>query len=252
MPTCPKCGSSAFRPVGVGTETVETEVAQLIPKARILRWDRDASQEMDMDEIVLTHFRNHQYDILIGTQMIAKGLDFPQVTLVGLVLADVGLNLPDYRSAERTFQLITQVAGRAGRGVDPGKVVLQTYQPEQSVILAAVKQDYESFYQMELAHRRELGYPPFARLIRFETRDIDPDKSRQTALELAIKLRDWLDQDGILHAEIIGPAPCFFEKVRNQYRWQIILRGGDMLPVLKRHHEDLAICRVELDPLNLL
>jgi primosomal protein N' (replication factor Y) len=159
MPTCPKCGSSAFRPVGVGTETVETEVAQLIPKARILRWDRDASQEMDMDEIVLTHFRNHQYDILIGTQMIAKGLDFPQVTLVGLVLADVGLNLPDYRSAERTFQLITQVAGRAGRGVDPGKVVLQTYQPEQSVILAAVKQDYESFYQMELAHRRELGYP---------------------------------------------------------------------------------------------
>lgn len=252
MPSCPKCGSSAFRPVGVGTETVEMEAAQLLPNARILRWDRDASRELDMDEIVLTHFRNHQYDILVGTQMIAKGLDFPHVTLVGLVLADVGLNLPDYRANERTFQLITQVAGRAGRGSEPGRVIVQTYQPEQSAILSAVNQDYEAFYKSELSKRRELGYPPYTSLVRLELRDPSDQKVRRDAADLADRIRTWLDEAGFKHTEIIGPAPCFFEKVRNQYRWQIILRGGDLLTILKTHQAELSTCRVELDPLNLL
>jgi primosomal protein N' (replication factor Y) len=252
LPTCPKCNSDGFRPVGVGTETVEAEVAKLIPQARILRWDRDASMEIDLDEIVLTHFRNHHYDILVGTQMIAKGLDFPHVTLVGLVLADIGLNLPDYRSSERTYQLITQVAGRAGRGVDAGQVILQTYQPEQEVIQASASQKYEQFYQTELLQRRELGYPPYTRLVRFEVRDASNEKARQKSSEASTKLKEWFEDSGSSRIEIIGPAPCFYEKIRGFYRWQVILRGGDLLPILQKHRTELQAWRVEVDPLNLL
>ncbi len=252
LPSCPKCGSTSFRPVGVGTETVETEVKRLIPEARILRWDRDSSSEMDLDEIVLTHFRNHNYDILVGTQMIAKGLDFPHVTLVGLVLADIGLNMPDYRAAERTYQLITQVTGRAGRGVDNGQVILQTYQPDNPVILAAKNQDYEQFYHTELEHRRELGYPPYAQLVKFEIRELSSQLAQQKAAELATRLKGWIAESGSSRTEIIGPTPCFYEKIRGHFRWQIIVRGGDMLPVFQKHRLELVPWRVEVDPLNLL
>ncbi len=252
LPACPKCGSSVFRPVGVGTETVETEVARLLPEARILRWDRDSSSEMDLDEIVLTHFRNHNYDILVGTQMIAKGLDFPSVTLVGLVLADIGLNMPDYRAAERTYQLLTQVTGRAGRGVENGQVILQTYQPDNAVILAAKNQNYEQFYQTELEHRRQLGFPPYSQLVKFEIRELSSELAHQKAAELSSKLTGWLKESGSSRTEIIGPTPCFYEKIRGHYRWQIIVRGGDMLPVFQKHRMELVPWRVEVDPLNLL
>ena len=165
---CPECRSTTIRQLGVGTETVEAAVRKLLPDANILRWDAETSRFKDAHEIILSHFMNHRADILIGTQMISKGMDFPMVTLVGVVLAETGLSLPDYRSTERTFQLLTQVAGRAGRSDLGGKVIFQTYQPDNYVIDLASHYDYEQFYTHELEYRRRLGYPPYYQLIKLE------------------------------------------------------------------------------------
>lgn len=251
-PLCPQCGSTAFRQVGIGTETVEQEVTRLLPEARILRWDRDTSRQSDLKEISLLHFRNHQYDILIGTQMVTKGFDFPQVSLVGMILADVGLNLPDYRAPERVFQLLVQVAGRAGRGSAPGEVVLQTYQPEHASIQAAASQDFEKYYRWEVEQRRSLGYPPFGRLIRFEIRETTSELASGKASRLAGLLQKWLHEEGVNRVDMVGPVPCFYERIRGLYRWQIVLRGENYLPVLQKHRQELQSLRVELDPLNLL
>jgi primosomal protein N' (replication factor Y) (superfamily II helicase) len=160
-----------------------------LPEARTLRWDYDTTRTKGSHDIILSHFANQRADILIGTQMIAKGLDLPLVTLVGVILADVGLNLPDLRAAERTFQVLTQVAGRAGRSPLGGQVFLQTFHPDHYVIQAAARHDYQSFYTTELGHRRRLGYPPFSRLVRLEYRHADADKVEETARQLADEIR---------------------------------------------------------------
>jgi primosomal protein N' (replication factor Y) len=248
--TCPQCGSKRIRQFGIGTESVETEVQALYPGVRTLRWDYETTRYKGAHEIILSHFANHRADVLIGTQMIAKGLDLPLVTLVGVVLADVGLNLPDYRAAERTFQVLMQVAGRAGRSPLGGKVVLQTFQPDNYVIQTAARHDYLAFYEKEIAYRQQINYPPFSRLGRLEHRQVDWRQAEQEAQRMAAQLRTWIAQEDRRATELIGPAPCFFGKVGGVYRWQIVVRGPDPASLLK--DRNLDGWQVELDPISLL
>jgi len=238
---CPDCGSAQIREYGLGSERVETEVGNLFPQARVLRWDWETTRQKDAHEIILSHFVSHRADVLVGTQMLAKGLDLPLVTLVGMVLADVGLSLPDPFSAERVFQVLTQVAGRAGRSVRGGRVILQTFQPEHPIIQAASGHDYAGFYQQELAGRRTLGYPPFGRLVRLECRNRENARAEAEARH---------------QTTLVGPVPCFFSKLRGEYRWQIILRGPNPIEILQGQRFDpprgLSGWRVEVDPISLL
>ncbi len=249
-PSCPVCRSERIRGVGTGTETVEQEVKRLYPEARTLRWDWDTTRQKGSHEIILSHFANHRADLLIGTQMLAKGLDLPYVTLVGVVLADIGLNLPDYRASERTFQVLAQVAGRAGRSPLGGEVILQTFQPEHYVIQAAAGHDYESFYQQELNYRRELGNPPFNHLVRLEYRHANPQQAETAARSLAARLQKWLAAEARRATSMIGPAPCFYARLEGQYRWQIILQGPDPASLLRGR--SLSEWRIVVDPPTLL
>jgi primosomal protein N' (replication factor Y) len=248
---CPNCKSTRIRQFGTGTERVEEEVRALYPQARTLRWDYETTRKKGAHDVILSHFVNHRADVLVGTQMIAKGLDLPLVTLVGVVLADVGLSLPDLRASERTFQVLTQVAGRAGRSPLGGQVILQSFQPDHYVIQAASRHDYQAFYQQELAYRRQLGYPPFARLVRLEYRNRDQAKAQQAAQRLALTIQEWLRTEGRRETEIIGPAPCFFARLGGLYRWQIVLRGPDPASFL-RGRSLTADWRIEVDPPSLL
>jgi len=247
---CPVCQSTSIRQFGTGTERVEREVQVAFPGARTLRWDAETTRQKGSHEILLSHFSRHQADILIGTQMLTKGLDLPLVTLVGVVLADVGLNLPDYRAPERVFQLLTQVAGRAGRSPLGGQVILQTYQPESKVIQFAAGHDYHGFLRSELEARRKINYPPFARLVRLELRGRDAAQVAQEAQQMAERLRWWIDQEGFTSTDLIGPAPCFFARQNGLYRWQIILRGPDPARLLRG--KNLGEWRAAVDPVNLL
>lgn len=246
--TCPKCGSKNIRQLGAGTEKVEQLVRELYPEARTLRWDAETTRKKGAHDRILTQFTAHQADILIGTQMLAKGLDLPLVTLVGVILAEVGLNLPDYRSTERTFQVLTQVAGRAGRSPLGGQVVVQTYQPENYAIQNAARHDYSAFYDQEIVYRRQLRYPPFSRLVRLEYRHHNARKAKEAALTLANHLKDWLKDEP--HTDMIGPAPCFFSRLYGKYRWQIILRGLDPVKILRDRQP--ADWQIEVDPPSLL
>ncbi|HEX7973896.1 MAG TPA: primosomal protein N', partial [Anaerolineales bacterium] len=248
--TCPNCGSRQIRHYGAGTEKVESEVRALFPQARTLRWDAETTRRKGAHELILSHFAAHRSDVLIGTQMIAKGLDLPLVTLVGAVLADVGLTLPDYRASERTFQVLTQVAGRAGRSPLGGQVLLQTFQPGHYAIQAASQHDFTGFYQKEMEYRRRLGYPPFARLVRLEYRSTDRDEAERAALGLAVQVRAWLDADDRRATQIIGPAPCFFARLAGQYRWQIILRGPNPASLLRGRALNGWV--IQVNPPNLL
>jgi len=248
--TCSHCGSNQIREYGLGSEKVEADVKAMFPGARTLRWDWDTTRQKDAHEIILTHFANHQADVLVGTQMLAKGLDLPLVTLVGIVLADVGLNLPDPFANERVFQTLTQVAGRAGRSARGGKVILQTFTPEHYAVQFAAGHDVDGFYQRELEYRRQLGYPPFAKLARLEYRDVDNTKAEAEAHKLADRLKVRLEAGGFRQTELIGPVPCFFAKENGEYRWQIILRGPDPASALKDIR--LSDWRVEIDPISLL
>jgi len=248
--SCPKCGSSHIREYGTGTQKVEELVKAEFPQATVLRWDADTTRLKGSEDVLLSHFANHRADILIGTQMLAKGLDLPFVTLVGVVLADVGLNFPDYRAPERTFQLLMQVSGRAGRSLLGGRVVLQTFQPWHYAIQKAANHDLDGFYQQETAYRRQLNYPPFSQLIRLEYRHLDWSKARQAADQLKEEIDDWLEKNQVQDIESIGPAPAFFERVNNYYRWQLLLRGKD----LKRIMADLQLggWKIEVNPPNIL
>ena len=248
--TCPQCSSKRIRQLGLGTEKVEAEVQTLLPEANILRWDFETTRTKGSHDVILNHFRNHQADILVGTQMIAKGLDLPLVTLVGVVLADTGLNLPDLRAGERTFEVLTQVAGRAGRSPLGGKVVLQTFRPEHYVIQAAARHDYDSFYRQELEYRKKLGYPPFSQLVRLEYRHTDLQRAEQVARMLAERIKGWISQEKRSLTELIGPAPCFFSRVGGYYRWQIILRGPDPKSLLRGR--TIPDWKIEVDPASLL
>jgi len=244
--TCPQCGGKQIREYGLGSERVEAEVNALFPKARTLRWDWDTTRQKDAHEMILTHFVNHKADVLIGTQMLAKGLDLPLVTLVGIVLADVGLHLPDPFAGERVFQVLTQVAGRAGRSERGGKVILQTFDPANQIIQSAAKHDVNGFYEYELAQRKRLGYPPFTRLVRLEYRDQDQESAEKEARKVAEKLSVISKQS----SAVIGPVPCFFAKVGGYYRWQIILRGANPQELVRGVRLDGW--RVEVEPVSLL
>jgi primosomal protein N' (replication factor Y) len=247
---CPVCGSDQIRQYGLGSEKVEAEVARLFPAARTLRWDWETTRHKDAHEIILGHFSAHRADVLIGTQMLAKGLDLPLVTLVGIVLADVGLNLPDPFATERTFDVLTQVSGRAGRSSLGGRVVLQTFMPDHYVIQAAAGHDYNAFYPRELEYRRKLGYPPFNRLVRMEFRHVQAATAESQAQVMAAKLSGWIEKEDRRETTIIGPVPCFFSRLNGLYRWQIILRGPDPASLLRG--KNLGNWRVEVDPSSLL
>ncbi len=247
---CPKCKSTHIRHYGMGTERVEAEVQALFPQARTLRWDYETTQRKGAHELILSHFATHRADVLIGTQMLAKGLDLPLVTLVGVILADVGLNLPDVRANERVFQVLMQVAGRAGRSPLGGQVILQTFQPDHFVIRAAAKHDYEAFYSQELEYRRQLGYPPFAQLVCLEYRHLRAEQAAAAAQAMASQVRTWLVREGRHATQVIGPVPCFFARLQGYYRWQIILRGPDPASLLR--NRPLGDWRVEVNPPSLL
>ncbi len=224
---CPQCHSPRIKFLGVGTEKLEEEAGRTFSPARLLRWDSDVTRGKNSHRAILTRFRDHQADILIGTQMVAKGLDLPQVTLVGVVNADTSLNLPDFRAGERTFQLLSQVAGRAGRGPLGGQVIIQTYSPEHYAIQAAARHDYTLFYNQEIAYRRQLRQPPFTRLASLIYTHINDALGQKEAERMKRLLTEEKDAGGIADISFVGPAPAFIHRLRGRYRWQLIVRGAD-------------------------
>jgi len=249
--TCPECASKRIKFFGVGTQRVEKAVGELFPGARILRWDRDVTGHKGAHEDLLQAFVHHEADILIGTQMIAKGLDLPLVTLVGVITADTALNLPDFRAGERTFQLLTQVAGRAGRSILGGKVIIQSYAPQHYAIQAASQHDYEAFYRHEIAFRREQWYPPFSQMVKLVYQGGSHSKCRDETLKIHRVLHNRIARLGMPEVELIGPAPCFFGRTRGKYRWQIIVCGTEPGRVVS----GLSLMpgwRVDVDPVSVL
>ncbi|HHB90438.1 MAG TPA: primosomal protein N' [Anaerolineae bacterium] len=248
---CPKCGSHRFKTFGAGTERVIDALRAEFPHARPLRWDRDVTAGKASHEAILQDFIDHQADVLVGTQMIAKGLDLPLVTLVGVLSADTGLFLPDFRAAERTFQILMQVAGRAGRSERGGKVIFQTYHPTHYAILAASQHDYEGFYRKEMHYRQELGYPPYGRLTRLLYLDTNRERCAQETARMAAFLRRRAEALRLENVSIIGPAPAFFSKERGKYRWHLLLRTED--PGLLLAGAPLTPnWRIDVDPVDTL
>jgi primosomal protein N' (replication factor Y) (superfamily II helicase) len=248
---CPQCGSNRIKFFGAGTQQIEQALIAQFPGARTLRWDADTATNPETHDLFLSRFVDGKADILIGTQMVTKGLDLPLVTLVGVVSADLGLNLPDFRACETTFQILTQVAGRAGRGLLGGRVVLQTYQPDHYAIQAAAKHDFDGFYAQEIGYRRDLGYPPFRRLVRMVFRSENEARAQADAEEAASMLRRRLDKLKMTGTELIGPAPCFFSRVNQVYRWHLFLRGPDPVAAL-RGFEPGRGWYVDIDPVDVL
>ena len=248
---CPQCLSRRLQFLGIGTQRVAGEVERLFPKARLLRWDRDVTSKRYAHEELLANFREHRTDILIGTQMIAKGLDLPQVTLAGIISADTGLSLPDFRAGERTFQLLCQVAGRAGRGLKAGQVIIQTYSPENYAIQAAAKHDYEGFYSQEINYRRQCNYPPFSHFARLVYSYTNNDLCRREAEKMSQIIIIEKRRRGLTDLSLLGPVPAFAAKIRGKYRWQFILRGSNPTQIL----EGMTLPRgwiVDVDPVGTI
>ncbi len=248
---CPECGSKRIKHFGMGTEKVEMLVKQKWPQARVVRWDRDTTAGRDSHEALLAQFINNEADILVGTQMIAKGLDLPLVTLVGVISADTLLGLPDFRMGERAFQLLTQVAGRAGRGLRGGQVIIQTYKPEHYAIQAAAEHDFVRFYLDEIRFRTQQQLPPFRRLARLLRIDPYNDRARGEAQQVAKGLRRHAREMGLSATEIVGPTPPFFGKVNGRFRWQIIIRSPDPARLLADFTLP-ARWMVDIDPVSTL
>lgn len=256
---CPKCGGSHLYFIGEGTEQIHTQLEQLMPELRIARVDRDTAARRYDVENILHDFKNGEIDILVGTQMIAKGHDFPGVTLVGVVSVDTGLGLPDFRSSERTFQLLTQVAGRAGRGDKEGRVLIQTYYPDHYVLKHASRQDFDGFFEEELKYRRNLAYPPFTALASFLIRHKELDKAERISQDL----RDTLNRHNIgQRCRILGPAPAPLSRLKDEYRIQLVLKAEkrkdlrQVVDATMRDAEerglDLRHVTLEIDPISLL
>jgi primosomal protein N' (replication factor Y) len=222
---CPQCGSGYIKYFGAGTQKVQEEVRRLFPEARVLRMDVDTTRQKDAHARILGRFRRGEANVLVGTQMIAKGLDFPNVALVGVVAADLSLNLPDYRSVERTFQLITQVAGRAGRAEVPGRVIVQTYDPDHYGIRLAAAQDYRAFYTRESAYRRQAMYPPFTVIARIVYSGRDAEAVKAAALADEARLGAFLDERGARADAIqLAATEAPIRQIRGEYRWQLLLK----------------------------
>jgi primosomal protein N' (replication factor Y) len=253
---CPDCGSLDVGWAGFGTERVEEEAARLFPDMSLRRLDADSTSKAGELESALADFREGKADILLGTQMVAKGLNFPRVKTVGVVLADTSLNLPDFRAAERTFSLVVQVAGRAGRFTPDGDVILQTYRPDSPIMRLAAAADAEGFYGLELDARRELGFPPFARLVRVVFRSKERGRAQAAALEFALRLQGRLPEG----ADLLGPAECPLGMVAGTQRWQLIARAPELGPLHKAMTAALADFKApssvrlepDVDPVSLM
>lgn len=255
---CPKCGSANIRNVGIGTERVEYEIKKLFPSARVLRADRDTTDTKKGFETIYHTFQNHEADILIGTQMVAKGLDIPKVSLVGVILADIGLHIPDFRSSEKTFQLLTQVAGRAGRREKRGNVIIQTYSPAHPAVIAASHHDYQSFYTSELKERQDFGYPPFSSILKLTFTHRDKGVCFRTAnhlYELLVKLRDDVQTLSKNLGETsprlsISLAPAAIPRLHSQYRWNLFLEGDGWEKILRGIQLERG-WKIDRDPINM-
>jgi primosomal protein N' (replication factor Y) len=247
---CPSCKSMSMRYFGLGTEKVMHTIQHSFPAARLLRWDRDTARNRRAHEQLLDRFANREADVMVGTQMIAKGLDLPGVTLVGVISADIGLMLPDYSASERTFTLLTQVAGRAGRGEEAGRVIIQTFNPQHFAVDAASRHSFHEFYAAEIEARRRYGYPPFRRFVKFTYSHENRYRAQNEALLLRERLDEWIERLGLEQTDIVGPAPAVMERLRGKYRWQMIARGPDLHPLLRVI--DTPGWDVDIDPVSTL
>lgn len=241
---CPSCRSKYIKYFGIGTQRIEEEIKKFFPAARVIRMDVDTTSTKGAHQRILNAFRKREYDFLLGTQMVAKGLDFPMVTLVGVIAADLSLNLPDYRSSEKTFQLITQVAGRAGRGDRKGRVIIQTYQPEHYAIQYASRHDYHGFFKREIQVRHNFEYPPFSHIIRI----LVTGEEEKSVITLAKSIDEWIR--GAVEADLIlkqgllqfGAFPAPLEKIRNKYRWHVLLKIRSDSMFIEKYHQLVDEC----------
>ena len=258
LKNCPECGSNYIKHFGTGTQKIEEEASTLFPDCSLIRMDVDTTGRKSSHESILKKFEEEKTDILIGTQMITKGLDFPNVTLVGVLAADISLNMDDYRANERTFSLITQVCGRAGRGEKDGRAVIQTYSPDNYVLRLAAKQDYLSFYEEEIALRRTLFYPPFCDIVSILFTSANNNIIGTYARQLERALRLSLEKTGTKF-EILGPAPAILSKINNKFRWRLTLKlnldkkGREILrKIMQQHNKNktkkIIAMTVEINP----
>ena len=222
---CSHCGSSDIKRLGLGTEKLEAEIQNRFPQARVARMDRDTTRRKGATIKILKALRERRIDILVGTQMVAKGHDYPHITVVGIICADLSLSLPDFRAGERTFQLLAQVAGRAGRGKAAGKVILQTYNPQHFSITTARQQDYEAFYRQEIEFRRALAYPPFTRMVQIRINGPNHSRTAQFARKIGRRCRRLLGMDRFKNVEALGPIEAPLPKIANRFRWQLLIKG---------------------------
>ena len=229
---CTRCRGARIRYMGWGVQRVAEEAARVLPGVAISRWDSDSAANTDAHQKIMARFESGQTSVLVGTQMVAKGLHVPNVSLVGVVLADVGLTLPDFRAGERVFQLLFQVVGRAGRGSAPGRAIIQTYNPDHYAVASASAQDYDGFYRQELEYRRQHGNPPFGSLARLAIQHTNLGACQEKADSLGRRLRHRIATLGLANIQVIGPAPRYPERVRGNYRWHLVLRGANLHALL--------------------
>ena len=259
---CPQCRGASLENLGVGTEQVEQALRGLVPGARVARLDRDTTSRRGTLAHLLSAWRKNEIDILVGTQMVTKGHDIPGVTLVGVLLADISLNLPDFRAAERTFQLLTQVAGRTGRGSENGRVIVQTYRPQHYSVRLAASHNFSRFAEKELRYREDLSYPPFVRMINIRLEGLDQGRVKSLAEHLAQALHS-LCQEQKEAPVLLGPAPAPIERLKGRYRWHLLLKGrqSHTLHALVRKGKEMILVRakaqgirviVDVDPYSMM
>ena len=251
--TCPKCGSRYIKYFGSGTEKLEQELRQAVPSARVIRMDRDTTNTKFAHQEILQKFRAHEYDILLGTQMVAKGHDIPNVTAVGVISADSSLNMPDFRAAERCFMLITQTAGRAGRHTEQGRVVIQAYNPQHYAVTCGIKQDYEGFFAQELALRQQFFYPPYSRLVKILYQHKEEQTARNRASQFLAVFQQYFQGDK--RQQIIGPSPALIACLRGVYRFVLLIKTADLSAVqafLKSQNlHQRADAVIDIDPVAM-
>ena len=248
---CRQCGGGHIRQLGIGPQRVVDAVVERFPGVRVDRSDADTTRSGTGPGDVMARLTSGETQVLVGTQMVAKGLDIPNVTLVGVILADVGLFVPDFRSGERNFGLLCQVAGRAGRGVEPGRVVIQTYRPNHYAVVAAAAQDYASLFDQEIKARYEMGNPPYNRLAHLVWQDINDGVCQRRAANMARQLRQEAYAQGLTDVQVIGPAPGIPARLRGKHRWHLLIRGRN----LHRFLEGVQLspgCTIDMDPVHVL
>ena len=247
---CPECRGRRIRQLGLGTERVVSEVSELFPDVSVDRLDSDATRSAGAGEDAVARLASGETQVLIGTQMVAKGLDIPNVALVGVVLADIGLHVPDFRSGERVFSLLCQVAGRAGRGDAPGRVFVQTYDPEHYAVHAGSNQDYAEMYRKEIEFRQQYGYPPFNQLAHIVYQNTDADAAQRQATVIADELKRRAASEGRSDIDVTGPAPGLPPRLRGRHRWRLLLRGRNLAEFLETTDFPVG-CTLDIDPAHV-